>query len=322
MRKWITLLMTLLVGCGSYANANTGQVSFEAGYRRDNLSWRSNYPSNNPFFSTSTRFKDLDIFQLGLEGRTTLGCNFYIRGNAYWGWILDGDYNRSISTYFSPDYSSSGYNDPNLKIGLSDHRTTVIDDKYVFGILGGVGYPFYFCDCSLILAPVIGYSYDEQNIRVDDEGFNLTESDGCVFAASTGQHRCCRETFISRWYGGFVGLDFNYRPWNECFNVYAEVEYHFGHFRGKRSHNPEVNYEQRNPSSKNATGWAFEIGADYDLSECWAVGLNVRFQGWNASRHHHYNSDDSDYGCCNNDRLRTKAKWDSYAVNLTFGRDF
>ena len=103
MRKWITLLMTLLVGCRSYANANLGQVSFEAGYRRDNIGWRQRFPSDDPVFSSSTRFQDLDIFQIGVRARTTLGYNLYLRANAYWGWILDGDYKRSLDIDSEPE---------------------------------------------------------------------------------------------------------------------------------------------------------------------------------------------------------------------------
>ena len=44
MRKWITLLMTCLVGWVSYANANTGQVNLEAGYRHDNINWKKRAP--------------------------------------------------------------------------------------------------------------------------------------------------------------------------------------------------------------------------------------------------------------------------------------
>ena len=46
-----------------------------------------------------TKFKDLDIFQIGVQGRTTLGCNFYVRGNAYWGWILDGNFERNTFNF-------------------------------------------------------------------------------------------------------------------------------------------------------------------------------------------------------------------------------
>lgn len=327
MRKWITLLMTLLVGCGSYANANMGEVSFEAGYRRDNISWRHRFPSNDPFVSSSTRFKDLDIFQIGVHGRTTLGCNFYVRASAYWGWVLDGDFKRSVSTYFSPyNYYSDYYysSNDNLNFGFSDDRCSVIDDKYVYGVGGAIGYPFYFCDCTMVLAPVIGYAFDEQNVRVDDKGFNFSESDGCIFPGSGECNRCCRQTFISRWYGPFVGLDFNYRPWNECWNFYGELEYHWGHFRGKRSNGDGFEFfDDRNHSSHKATGWVFAAGAEYDLSCNWTVGLSVKFQDWAANRHHRNNSSyGDDYYFSGNDRVRTNHKWHSYAINLTFGRDF
>lgn len=322
MRKWITLLMTLLVGCTSYANANTGQVTFEAGYRRDNISWRHKFPSNDPLVSSGTRFKDLDIFQIGIQGRSTLGCNFYVRGNAYWGWILDGDFERNVSTYFSPDYS---FDNDNLKFGFTDDSKTVIDDKYVYGVSGAIGYPFYFCDCSVILAPVLGYAYDEQNIRIDDQGFNFGLSENFIFPLDeVGGRGCCRQTFISRWYGPFVGLDFNYHPWNECWNVWADVEYHWGHFRGKRSNGDGFDFfDHHNRSSRHATGWLFYAGADYDLCNQWTVGLSVKFQDWNASRHSRNNDSYSEFeGSFDNDRQRTNHKWRSWAVNLTFGRDF
>lgn len=320
MRKWITLLMTLLVGCVSYANANMGEVSFEAGYRRDNINWRHRFPSDDPFVASSTRFKDIDIFQVGVHAWTTLGCNFYIRGEAYWGWVLDGDFERSVSTYFSPYY---GYSDDNFHFGFSDDRRTVIDDKYVYGVGAAIGYPFYFCDCTTILAPVIGYAYDEQNIRVDDKGFNFSESCGYIFPGSTESRRCCRQTFISRWYGPFVGLDFNYRPWNECWGLYAEVEYHWGNFRGKRSSGDGFDFfDHHNHSSHKATAWVFAGGVEYELS-CWTVGLSVKFQDWHANRHHRDSGDYSEgYDFSGNDRVRTNHKWRSYAINLTFGRDF
>jgi opacity protein-like surface antigen len=324
MRKWITLLMTLLVGCVSYANANTGQVTLEAGYRRDTINWRHRFPSDDPFVSSSLRFKDLDIFQIGVHGRSTLGYNFYVRGCAYWGWILDGDYERSVNAYFSPIDTS--YIDSGFKFGFSDQRRSTIDDKYVFGVGGAIGYPFYFCDCTVILAPVIGYAVDEQNIRVDDRGFDFGGESG-IFATSQ-KDSCCRHTFISRWYGPFVGLDFDYRPWNSCFDVWAEVEYHWGNFRGKRSNfdGDGFNFfDDRNRQSHEATAWAFAAGIDYDLCNCWTIGLSVKVQDWRATRHHRFRGSLGDDECFyfeEDSRIRTNHKWRTYAINLTFGRDF
>jgi len=320
--------MTLLVGCGSYANANMGQVSLEAGYRRDTIDWKHDFPSNDPFVSSKQRFKDLDIFQIGIHGRSTLGCNFYVRGSAYWGWILDGDFERHFGTYFSP-YDSYDFDD-NFKFGFSDERFSTVDDQYVFGVSGAIGYPFYFCDCTMVLAPVIGYAFDEQNVRVDDPGFRFGDSycSDCFFFNNDRRRDrgCCRQTFISRWYGPFVGVDFDWRPWNSCFNVWAELEYHWGSFRGKRSKFDHDFFDDHNRSSHDATAWVFAAGFDYDLCNCWTMGLSVKFQDWSASRHHRFRGSFGDsyesefFG--SDDRIRDSHKWRSYAINLTFGRDF
>jgi len=307
--------MTLFVGCGSYANANLGQVSFEAGYRRDNIEWKQRLPSDDPHFSSSQKFKDLDIFQIGLRGRTTVGCNFYVRGNAYWGWILDGDYERHTERVFD----GGSYFSDNFRGGLSDRFRSTIDDKYVFGIGGAVGYPFYFCDCTMVVAPVIGYAFDEQNVRLDDEGVDFG-SYGSGFGFDNGEH-CCRHTFISRWYGPFVGVDFDWRPWNSCFDLWAELEYHWGHFRGKRSNFDEFG-NNHNRSSHNADAWKIALGIDYDFNSCWTAGLSFEYQDWSASRHHRWDNNFSDNSSSDRPRVRQNNDWRSYAINVTFGRDF
>lgn len=320
MRKWITLLMTLLVGCGSYANAtNMGECLFEAGYRRDTIDWRHRFPSNDPFVSSSVKFEDLDIFQIGLRGWTTVGCNVYVRGSAYWGWILDGDFKRSFHNDFSTD---SEFDQSCFRFGFSDCKRSTVDDKYVFGLSGAVGYAFWFCDCTMVLAPVVGYAFDEQNIRVDDEGFDF---DSYVFPFGSNEQHCCRNTFISRWYGPFVGVDFDWRPCNSCFNLWAELEYHWGSFRGKRSHFDDFNFfDEHNRRSHNARAWVFAAGFDYDLCNCWTAGISVKFQDWNGNRHHKFcdNDFDSDYFDFCDHRSRTNHKWRSYAINVTVGREF
>lgn len=325
MRKWITLLMMSLVmgSCVSYANANTGQVTLEAGYRRDSINWRLRIPSDVPVFKSNTRFKDLDIFQIGVQGRATLGYNFYLRANAYWGWILDGDFRRNIHSYFgNDDYNNYGEG----RFGQSFDSRSLIDDRYVYGVGAAIGYPFYFCDCTTIVAPVIGYAFDEQSVRFDDEGFGFGgDNDGY---GQTNQ-RCCRQTFNSRWYGPFVGIDFNYRPYNECWNFFCDLEFHWGDFRGRRSGDNFAFFEEHNRSSHEATGWVVCAGADYDIYNQWTVGVSVKFQDWTANRHHRerfgFNGGD-DYGYSDDEsfseRARSNNKWHSYAINLTLGREF
>jgi len=316
MRKWITLLMMSLVigSCASYANANTGEVTLEAGYRRDNIRWRERTPTRNPTETTSLKFKDLDIFQLGLQGRTTLGYNFYLRANAYWGWILDGDFENDVKKFTNNGYDNY---ESNGRVGQTFSSRTVVDDRFVYGAGAAIGYPFFFCDCTTIVAPVIGYAFDEQSVRLDNEGIDFG-SEGYYCESIGNNNQCCRQTFNSRWYGPFVGVDFNYRPYNECWNFFVDLEYHWGSFRGRRSGEDE---NGRNVRSHEARGWVVGAGAEYDVYNCWVVGVDVKIQDWSANRHHRRRGGNG-YNESGSPRSRNNDKWHSYAINLTVGREF
>jgi hypothetical protein len=318
MQKWITLLMTLLVGSSvSYANANSGQVSFEAGYRHDNLRATNRIPASDPFLETHAKFKDVDIFQIGLRASTTLCSNLYLRANAYWGWVLDGDFKNNISV-FPGSYGFDDNSGFNCEIGRRDRF--VINNRWVYGAAGAIGYPFFFCDCTTMLAPVIGYAIDEQNLEVDSPGFGFGNYDCDFFPVSDGC--CCRNKHIFRWYGPFVGVDFSYRPACECWDLWAEFEYHWGSFQLKRNHRGFSYGDNWNHSSRNAHGWVVAVGADYDFCNCWTLGFSLKFQDWRAHKRHHHHFFESSYSSGSGERARNHFKWDSYAINLTIGRNF
>ncbi len=325
MRKWITFLMTLLVGSSiSYANADSAQVTLEAGYRHDNINWKHKVPSCDPIFKRTTKFEDIDIFQVGLKGRSMLGCNFYVRGAASFGWILDGDFKQSVSTFFRPSFSDFGSLSQDFE--FSAHHREVIDDKYVYDLNIAVGYPFYFCDCTLAVSPVIGYAVDAQHLCVEHEGFNFGSfSDG--FFPESGSDCCCHK-FTNRWYGPFIGVDFTYRPCGECWNLYAQLEYHYARFKARFDHDDFSLFgDNHSHRSRHAHGWVFGLGADYDLSCDWTLGLSVKFQDWKAHRNHRNHCGDSlsssgFFGSSNFGREKNEHKWHSYAINLTLGKHF
>lgn len=324
MRKWITtFLMTLLIGSSSYATATvTGtEVDFLAGYRRDSLGWSFDIPACDPLFRTSTKFKDIDIFQLGVHARTNLGCNFYLRGAFSGGWILDGDFSENSDVFLSLDDFGRCFDEVDA-FGFGFSSENVVDGKFVIDFNAAIGYPFYFCDCSMYLAPVLGWSFDEQNICIEDrERFVLEEFED-FFVPKDGEN-CCNDKFISRWYGPFIGLDFVYRPCNECWGLYAELEYHWARNKTKRHDFVGFSgWDHFNSTSDNAHGWVFNAGVDYAFCYCWTFGVNVKVQDWSSTRRHREcGSEFSDFFCSDN-RIKTHASWHSFAVNLTLGRAF
>lgn len=362
MRKWITFLMTFLVGSVSYAgaywNGDTSQVTFEAGYRRDNITWSARVPECDPLFKATTNFKDLDIFQLGVRGKTNLGCNVYARGAFDWGWIFDGEledkfyifdrngkgsittsetytdscscsdtYTDTYTSSCSSSSSSSGCcccsNEPfSGREALQARSKNIIDGEWVLDLTIALGYPFYFCDCTMAVAPVVGYTFNEQNLWVDsNDNFELRHEKGRFELFKTSE--CCKDKFIARWYGPFVGLDWCYNPC-DCWGIWAELEYHWAQFNAKKHDHGNGDFSTFNhfdSITRHGHGWVFAAGADYDFNQCWSAGLDVKVQNWGAHRNHRgcrnefFNDDESG-------RISTHVKWQSFAISATLKKIF
>jgi hypothetical protein len=312
MRKWMSFLVTFLVGASSYANANNGTVAFEVGYRQDNVSLTKDFDHD---LKIHHHFKDLDIFQIGVKAKGALGCNFYGRAEGSWGWVLDGEYEQRLSAHGRGSCGGS--------FEFTDSIKNVVDDRYVFDANVAVGYPFYFCDCTLSLAPVVGYSFDEQNLRVDNCDGDDSYYDCGGFDLADG---CCKHKFINRWYGPFLGVDFEYRPYNECWNVFAELEFHWAHYKGRRQDGLGSDGFTTN-HSHHGHGYVFNVGAEYDFCNCWTTSLAVKFTDFHAHKNHHCSNDSSsssyDYSSFSfGESHGGKAKWRSVAVTLAVGYGF
>lgn len=324
MRKWITFFMTLLAGSVSYANADCcgTEITFEAGYRQDNLDFSISVPACDPVLKTSTKFKDVDIFQLGLRARSNLGCNFYVRGQFNIGWVLDGEYRESTKLFIGGSDFESIFDD----LVLETDTCNTIDGRYTVDFLAAIGYPFYFCDCTMFLAPVVGYAFDEQNMKVDDNHRPaFTEVDSLLIPTSGSINNATHSKFVSRWYGPFIGVDFSYRPCNECWGIWAELEYHYARFSAKKHELGGFDlFHCFNKTSRNAHGWAFAAGAEYAFCGCWTVGVDCKYQDFRSTRRHRFceSNEFESFFSFSSDRYKTHEAWRSFAFNATVGRCF
>jgi len=313
--------MTFLVGASTYVSADMSGLCFEAGYRRDNEEWKNRTNDYGPSITNKITFEDIDIFQIGVKGATTLGCNLYARAGAYWGWVLDGDFKEKAKVYGE----SATVGDFSVANGFvfSADSNSVVDERHVYGIDAAIGYPFYFCDCTLEAAPIVGYSYDQQDLWIETEGLGI-DSNGLP---GSGIGCCCNRKYLFSWYGPFVGADFKWRPCNECWSLYAGFEYHFASFHGRRHHSDFDDFDHNRRHFHNAHGWVVNLGAEYDLCECWTVGFCVKIRDYYARKHHrrhsYSSSEESGRGfAVGSGRGRRTNEWDSYAINLTIGRQF
>jgi len=334
MHKWITFLLTL---CASYSMAsdhNQTWLQFEAGYRHDTLDWSVQAPARNPLVKVSTRFDNIDIFQIGVRGRANLGCNFYARASFDIGWVLDGDQKDKTSVFFIPNIDFDGVE---FDGAFDFKKRNVLDGRFVLDADIAFGYPFYFCDCQASIAPVVGYAFNEQYF-IDDEDTGFNFDDGF-------SRNCCTSKFISKWYGPFIGLDFTYDPCS-CWKSYAIFEYHWlGQKTKRHGLSGFDDFDDWNHHYNNSRGWLCDIGVIYDLGSCWSVGLDFVYRDYVAHRHHHLESNEvngfidrvfdgstsSSGDSCSDDfnndppeklKFKTQNKWRSYAISVTLDRGF
>lgn len=326
MRKWITLLMTL---CSSYSVASNDTVfQFLAGYRHDTLSWDVQVPRCDPIFKTSSHYEDIQIFQIGVKGRANLGCNFYTRGTFNLGWVLDGNH-KDKTRFYNPNLDNECFDPVHYDESVSWSDRNVVDGRFVLDLDLAFGYPFYFCNCQAYIAPVIGYAFNEQYLTDDENsGFFVGEENGNGHEFF-GQRDCCTSKFISKWYGPFIGLDFNYDSCC-CWNFYAALEYHWVGQKTKRHGATSFGcFDDWQHHYNNARGVVANFGVDYEWCNCWSLGLDFTYRDFVAHRHKRFCADDffeffeNDFDeCCFDESFKSSTKWRSYAISLFVDRHF
>lgn len=259
------------------------EFNFSGGWREDHL--RSFITTNVDTSTDLVKGAHLNIWQIGLDGFVapqfcecgSLWNNFVVKGSAYWGWINDGVYQHTIT-----DVPSVGF--------------TTIDRGDIFrghtwDYDVGIGYLYPVMDC-VRLGPTFGYSYNkltykaENVIGVIDNPTNpllVPPMDG-----SKIDHFSYFDeglVFISRWKGLWAGVDatIDMCEWMFTFSY----EYHWGQWEGKFNAVPDnltddIHFSDKRKSN-SARGQVGFIGANYAFSECFNIGLGVKYENFHAA---------------------------------------
>lgn len=322
MRNWLALLSTLCVGTTLSLSAMDSRtwVAVEADYRHDQLNWEFKAPSPDPLIESNIHFRDIHIFQIGVAARTVMDCNVMLRAEASYGWVLDGDVSETLRVF--------GTEVDEIETCTEAKSCNILDGRYVADLSIGIGYPFYFCDCTVSFTPVIGYAYSSQYYAEDRN--NELEFDPLDPGATIVEDEdvSLRNKYVSRWYGPFIGIDLGYSP-DACLSLYAEFEYHFAHWKGKRD--SDVNFELFDcfdRASHHAHGAVVAVGLNYMFCDCWFIGLNAEYQDWSAHKSVALGNEMIEEGFMADDpenhglHFRTNVDWRSIAFGFNVGKCF
>jgi hypothetical protein len=287
------------------------QFNLSNGYRRDDIDWNiaGNPDGDNPNVLSELTWDDIEIYQVRLQGALEIRRILYARGSAGYGWILDGDNQDS-------DYDADNRNE---EYSRSNNQTR---DDDVWDLSAGVGYPFRPGRSSAIrIAPMIGYSYHEQNLRITD-GFQTIATPGRT--PPVGPIQGLDSTYDTQWHGPWAGVDLQFGTpldsrWLHRFEIGGSFEYHWLDYEAVAKWNLRSDLDQNKSFKHEADGTGVVLSAFGRLffTRHWAVQVEGTYLNWSTDE-----GTDTVF-LADGSRLKTQlneVNWKSYSVmaGLTF----
>ena len=262
------------------------------------------------------KIKDIKIWEILAKWKYVTCDNLYFRGRIDYGWICRAKHTDEFSAVIN-----GGTCDTTFTTGTGTFQDNIplfdvcrkVKKGHVYDAVLALGYQFKMCDDSFAISPVIGYSWHGQHYRVGkrDRDCTCTETTtDCTtfdtttlftdttfvttsttpdfttcttdFSTTCSDHHKGRK-FHARWYGPFIGVDFDYRfacDWS----LYAAYEYHWARYRAGASDDFRRPYfrEGFHHRARRAYGHVFDLGIKWDFCDCWTVGISGHWQWFRA----------------------------------------
>ena len=268
------------------------------GYRVDDIDWNiaGDINGNNPNIISELEWEGLESFQLKIANKTVLNQLFLLRGSLAYGWIFDGENQDS-------DYAGDDRTFEFSRSNNNSDKGNMLDASF------GLGWQFSFGRSDFVMAPVIGYSYHEQN---------LTMTDGYQTIPPSGPFPGLDSTYETEWKGPFIGLDFTFRTDEKNkitpeIETFITIEYHWADFYAEADWNLRTDFAHPKSYEHEADGHGFILntGLKFIFNYHWLLNINLDYQNWSTDPGiiRFFNAD----GTTPKQRLN-EVNWTSYAI--------
>lgn len=280
MKALITISLFVSTFLSLFAAEPESSIQIGCGYRVDHTRWDMKAPQNlfNAETSSKLSCKDEQIFLVSAAFQSIATPWLYLRGYADFGWLTG-------KTLHEIDHFNS------LSPPVKMENRFFLDAKNVYDLSLGVGYPFEFFCSQIFFAPVVGYSYQAQNLGTTELSIDLISQ-----KLTTAQQEALgilppvepiptNAKFLSRYrsreWGPWVGFDIAFRPW-DCIIIYGQFDYHFAQIRRKRKSNMGITYFDTFTKTHHGHGYNSTVGAVWYFAYDWYVSATGNFQYWKS----------------------------------------
>lgn len=273
-KRWLSVLLLFLFLCLPVAalaqpsfNSTEISLNVDTSYRQDQLKWSiaGNTDGSNPNILSELSWDDLRIYQIRLHGSldvplkkiTLFLPHFSVRG-AY-GFIQDG--NNQDSDYHGDDRTQE-----------YSRTNNSADQGNTLDLSVGAGLRFPLWNNRVFLTPMIGYSYHEQN---------LTLQDGNQTTPETGPFDGLDSSYSTRWQGHWFGFEFQYKPTPQI-TIKGLTESHRADYYAKADWNliPSFAHPKSFDHHAKGNGLVYELGIEYQFKNNWFFTASGTYQKW------------------------------------------
>lgn len=321
MRKLIILLMGSFLSFSPLFSfwSDVEDSAFELGiaYRQDYLQWKTNDQSVSyedftllAPLNSKMKWRNLNTWQIETRGSILTCHRFYLRGNADYGWIVNG---KSNDKTFAE---------------IRDQSFTLFDTKTrskgnVYDARLAIGYQFKLCQDQFVLTPLVGYSCHGLHLRdqqrLHDNYYSYEDYSYEYSGPSSSSRPRGHGRYRAYWNGPFLGFDLDYRlPLEADWKIFGTYEFHWAHYHAKRSWTGRIgNKFDIDQHSNNAYGQIVDVGVRCGFFGCWELSVKGEFRWWWS----HKGRNSLRNGDCSHGTFE-HLRWDSAALSMLIGRSF
>ena len=298
----------------SNAYLSWASVTFDlsAGYRTDKLNWNiaGNLQGTNPNVRSELTWSGLRIYQLKLANRTVIKDRVYMRGHLDYGTVVSGNNQDS-------DYNG---NDRTQEFSRSVNG---VDGNDVWDGSIGIGPRFSFFESTMVVCPMIGYAFSEQDLNIVD-GYQAFSAP--PLTTPTGPIAGLDSRFQTRWIGPWLGVDLFLSipsakaPFTKVGVMFAG-EYHWVDYDAEANWNLRSDFDHPVSFSHEADGNGFMAGAAilFEIKNRWGfhAGMNVKEMTTDTGLDRTYYAD----GTTGDTRLN-EVRWRAFTFEAGVSRQF
>jgi len=283
MSRLVCLLVSFCLFCfalPAYADSvRELSLQFETSIRQDEINWNIANPDGTANVWSELEWENLEIYEISFSGLMIVGNNTapfatYLRSKFNYGWIVDGDVQDS-------DYVAHNRTNERSRSNSDANDGNVLD----FSI--AVGPQFKWFSDNFFIAPLIGYSYHEQNL-VMKNGIQTVSDYGFSIPVGT-IHSELDSSYDTEWSSAWIGTDMSWHIGDKLI-VNSSLEYHWhvdynadAEWNLRNLHFHQANNEdKRIYETTEAKGFAFNLSLQYSLNNNWSLNFGAAYQKWSV----------------------------------------